>query len=170
MAFTPATTHFATDGTIGPNFTETVAGTGSSFDQSDQYPLGMVVTAQNGTRYMRVHASAAIVKFDAVGISENFEAAPLTKDMADDGWFIGFAQVAAADNDFLWVAMSGSDIGCNLLINCAADVALYTSGTAGKLDDTTTSQTKIEGVVAVSTITAATSAEIIATSPRSASF
>jgi len=170
MAFTPSNTKFVISGELGIDLTATPAGTGTSFDEGNEFILGTRVRTQNGGEYIYVHASAAIAQFDAVGIDEGFEAAPLTKGMADDGWVIGFAQVAFADNDFGWVALSGADIGCNLLISCAADVSLYTSGTAGKLDDSSTSQTKIDGVVAVTTITAATSAEVIATYPRSATF
>lgn len=170
MAFTASNTKHADNGCIGVDLDATIAGTGTSSDEGNDFALGTRITTRDGGEYIYVHASAAITQFDAVGISEAFEAAPLTKAMADDGWIIGFAQVAFADNDFGWVATKGADIGCNLLINCAADVALYTSATAGKLDDTSTSQTKIDGVVAVTTITAATSAEIIATYPKSTTF
>jgi len=172
MAFTPTNSNakHAADGCLGVDLDGTIAGTGTSNDEGGAFRLGKCVTTTEGGKYMYVHASAAIAQYDAVGIDENFEAAPLTKAMADDGWMVGFAQVALADNDFGWVASQGSDIGCNLLISCAADVALYTSATAGSLDDASTSQTKIDGVVAVTTITAATSAEIIATYPKSTTF
>jgi hypothetical protein len=163
---------YATDGTIGVNLTQTVAGTGTSYNEGDQWPLGKIVTGIDGGRYMRVHASAAITQYQAVGVDENYEAAPLSKTMADDGWMIGFAQVAASDNDFFWLAMTGSNIKCKTLTDCAADVALYTSGTAGSLDDDSSSQTKIDGVVAVSAATSATATnvEVIATYPRASTF
>ncbi len=162
---------YVIDGRVGVNLSETVAGTGTNSNQGDAFLLGQIVEAQSGQQYMRVHASASISQYAAVGIDEDFEAAPLTKAMADDGWFIGFAQVAAADNDFLWVAVAGTDINCRLGANCAADVSLYTSATAGVLDDDATSQTKIDGVVSVTTIGGAIAAgEVIATAPRSSSF
>jgi hypothetical protein len=161
---------FVRGGTIGVNLTEVVVGTGTSSDQGNEFVLGTRHTAADGGEYMYVHASGAIAQYDAVGIDEDFEAAPITKAMADDGWFVGFAQVAIADNSFGWVATKGSNIQCKLLINCAADSVLYTSATAGSLDDTSTSQTKIDGVVSVETITAATNAEIIATHPKSTTF
>ena len=170
MAFTASNTKHVVDGIIGVDLTATPAGTGTSLNEGNDFPLGQCVTTRDGGRYMFVHASGAVAQFDAVGISEAFETAPLTKAMADDGWIVGFAQVAFADNDFGWVALSGADIGCNLLISCASDVALYTSATAGSLDDESSANTGINGVVAVTTITAATSAEIIATYPRSTTF
>ena len=160
----------STDGCLGINLTETVAGTGTNSDQGNQIAVGTKVKATDGGEYIYVHASAAVAQYDAVGIDENFEAAPLTKAMADDGWFIGFSQVAASDNDFFWVATKGSNIQCNVLANCAADVVLYTTATAGSLDDTSTSQTKIDGVVAAAGTTPAAAVEIIASHPKSTTF
>lgn len=137
---------------------------------SQGFVLGSEYCDEFGTTYWYVHANGAITQYDAVGIDEDFECAALTKAIADDGWRIGFAQVAFADNDYGWVAITGSNIRCRLAASCAADVALYTTATAGVLDDATTSQTKVEGVVSVTTITAATNAEVIATWPRSATF
>lgn len=161
---------FIRGGTIGVSLTEVVVGTGTSSNQGNEFTLGTRHTAEDGGEYMYCHASGAVAQYDAVGIDEDFEAAPLTKAMADDGWFVGFAQVAIADNEFGWVATQGSNIQAKLLINCAADAVLYTSATAGSLDDASSSQTKIDGVVSVATITAATNAEIIATHPKSTTF
>jgi hypothetical protein len=123
---------YATDGTLGVDFSVTTAGTGTNSDEGAQFALGQQVVANDGSVWMFVHASAAIAQYDAVGISEAFEAAPLSKAMADDGWNIGFAQVAFDDNDFGWVALRGTKtLKVKLLGSCAADVALYTSGTAG---------------------------------------
>tara|TARA_S200002703_G_C3780738_1_gene240562 strand:+ start:245 stop:697 length:453 start_codon:yes stop_codon:yes gene_type:complete len=123
-----------------------------------------------GNEMIYVQASGAIAQYAAVGVDETGQAAELTKAMADDGYHIAFAQVAFADNEYGWVVTRGQDIECKLAASCAADVALYTTATAGVLDDLSTSQTKIDGVVSVETITAATNAEIIATWPKSTTF
>ena len=109
---------------------------------------------------------------DFVGIDENNQAAPLTKAMADDGWAIGVAQVAFADNDGGWVASRGRNLNGAVLGSVAADVPLYTSATAGSLDDTSASQTKIDGVVAVAAngTTAAGNVEVLLTFPKSTTF
>jgi hypothetical protein len=156
-------TFFNTDGKIGIDVTATP-------DTSDQ-TLGTRTNGIDGNEYVYVQASGAITQYDAVGIDENYQAAALTKAIADDGWMIGFAQVALADNDYGWVATRGSNIKCRLAAACAVDVTLYTTGTAGVLDDTSTSQTNIDGVVSVGTTTsAAQNGEVIATWPRSATF
>jgi len=158
----------------GVNLTTTVAGTGTNSDEGNDFALGTIVEGTNGTEFMYVHASAAVTQYDVVGIDEDFEAAPLSKDMADDGWTIGLSQVAAADNDFFWVALKGAGgtdgLQANVLTSCAADVALYTSATDGSLDDSSTSQTKIDGIVAVTAVNTAGSTPVIATWPKSTTF
>jgi hypothetical protein len=116
--------------------------------------------------YVYVHASGNITAGDAVAIDEDFEAAALTKSLADVGHTIGFAQVAFTDNDYGWVALRGRSINCRLASACALDVALFTTGTAGVLDDISTSQTKIQGVRSVTTITNGAASEIIANYPQ----
>ncbi len=138
---------------------------------TQDFALGQCVTGENGSEYVYVQANGAIAQYDALGIDENYQAAPLTKAMADDGWNISFAQIAFADNEYGWVAKKGSNISCNVLASCAADAALYTSATAGSLDDDATSQTKIDGVVAVvADGGSGGEVEVIATYPRSTTF
>lgn len=107
--------------------------------------------AEDGKEYAYVQANGAIAQYDVVGIDEAGQAAKLTKAMADDGWKIGVAQVAFADNEFGYVQIRGVTT-LNVLANCAADAVLYTSGTAGSLDDDATSQTKIQGIVATAAV------------------
>ena len=154
---------YVTSGTLGVDF----AATPTTADHT----LGTCVAGSDGTEWVYVQANGAIAQYDAVGVDENYQAAALTKAMADDGYVIGAAQAAFADDDYGWVATKGSNVKVNLLTLCAADVALYTSATAGKLDDTSTSQTKIDGIVAVTGgVTGTTATEVIMTHPKSTTF
>lgn len=135
------------------------------------FKLGTRCTGNDGTEWIYVQANGAITVYDAVGIDETFQAAALTKAMADADWRIGFAQVAFTDNQYGWVATSGagSNFKVNVLASCVADAALYTTATAGALDDDATSQTAINGVVIVTTNGGATAAvAALATNVRSA--
>jgi hypothetical protein len=162
MAFTEGVSKYTVDGSIVDL---------DATSETIEYALGTTVKGNTNTEWVYVQASGAIAQFDVVGIDENYQAAKITKAMADDGFNVGFAQVAFTDDYYGWVALRGTDIGMNVLASCASDVALYTSGTAGSLDDTSTSQTKIDGVVAVTSIgSAATSVEVIATYPKSTTF
>lgn len=134
--------------------------------------LGTRTMHTDDQEYVHVLAGSAITQYQWVGIDENFNAYPLTKAMADDGWSIGIAQVAFASGDYGWVAVRGHNLTAKVLGSCAADVALYTSGTAGSVDDTSASQTKIDGAVVVTAngTTAAANVEVLLTSPRSSTF
>lgn len=140
--------------------------------QNIDFVLGGCLPGADGTEWMFIQASGSIDQYDWVGIDENFQAAQLTKGMADDGWFIGIAQVAFDDNDGGWVAISGANINGNVKASCASDTALFTTSTAGHVDDTSASNTKIDGAVLVATnaTSSATNVEVILTSPRSATF
>lgn len=159
---------YLTNGMVGVNLATTTAGT-TTDGEGAPFSLGTVAAATDGQEYIFVQAGEAIDQYNYVCIDENFQAVKGTKALVDVGHKIAFAQVAFADNDFGWVATRGSNMSCLLAASCAPDVALYTSGTAGVLDDSSTSQTKVDGVVAVSTAgTASTNAvEVIATWPTS---
>lgn len=138
---------FVTGGTIGVNLSETTAGT-STNGANARFRLGQIVTGSDGSRWIYVQAGSAITQYDCVAIDEDYQAVPITKALCDAGHQPGFAQVAFADNEFGWVAthMPGNgSVRC--AASCAADVQLYTTGTAGVLDDTSASQTIIRGVV-----------------------
>lgn len=159
---------FATGGTIGVNFSETTAGTTTN-GQNARFRLGQTVLGSDGSRWVYVQAGEAITQYMAVAIDEDYQAVKLTKTLADAGHQVGFAQVGFADNDFGWVCVHGpGNITVRVLASCAADVQLYTSGTAGVLDDTSASQNLIRGVVLVVAASATVSnREAIAVYPSS---
>lgn len=157
---------YVTDGKVGISLTATTAGT-TTDGAGAPYALGTRVTATDGSNWVFVQAGAAITQYSWVAIDENFQAVMGTKALADAGHQVGFAQVAFSDNDFGWVAVHApGNITVRALASCAADVQLYTSGTAGALDDTSASQTLIRGVVLVAAATnTASSREAIAVYP-----
>lgn len=82
-----------------------------------------------------------------VAIDDAFLATKITKALADLGCRVGVVPVVvAAANDYVWVQVSGVIANALVLLSCAIDVPLYTTATAGSLDDTSTSQTKINGI------------------------
>jgi hypothetical protein len=157
---------YLTDGTIGVDLTRTVAGT-TTDGENAEFTLGSSHRGTDNTEWVYVQASAAIGQYDCVAITEDFQATPMTKTLADAGHTPGFAQVAFSDNDLGWVCTNASgNISVNVLASCAADVQLYTTGTAGSLDDTSASQTLIRGVVLVTAATdTASTRECIAVHP-----
>ena len=158
---------YATSGIVGVDLSRTFDGT-TTDGAGAPFTLGTRITATDGSHWVFVQAGAAITLYDCVGIDENFQATAITKTNADAGYQVGFAQVAFDDNDFGWVAVHApGNITVRCAGSCAADVQLYTTSTAGVLDDTSASQTLIRGVVLVSTngTTAASTKECIAVYP-----
>ena len=160
-------TQFVTSGLAGVDLTALTAGT-STAGSGAAYTLGTKVTATDGSEWVYVQAAAALTIYSCLGIDENFQASLITTALAAAGYSIGFNQVAFAQYDMGWVCVKANgNINCRLLNSCAADVQLYTSGTAGILDDTSASVTLIRGVVAVvaASNTAVGYREIIANYP-----
>lgn len=157
---------YVTSGQLGINLARTSAGT-TTDGEGAEFKLGTRVTGTDGSHWVYVQAGAAITQYSWVAIDENFQAVMGTKALADVGHQVGFAQVAFSDNDFGWVCVHGpGNITVRVLASCAADVQLYTSGTAGALDDTSASQTLIRGVVLVAAATnTASDRECIAVYP-----
>jgi hypothetical protein len=122
------------------------------------------------TEWLYVQADGAITAYDTVSIDEDGQARPITAGRSLVGHRTGFAQAAFADDEYGWIAITGSDISARFAASCVADSTLYTTAVAGVLDDASaTSQTDVRGLVPVTSISSATAvAEIIANWPQNA--
>lgn len=153
---------FATDGRAGVDYTK--------LDTAAEFKLGQISRGSDGTDWVYIKSTAAITQYDWVAIDENFTALAGTKALADAGHKVGWAQTArTSTTSYGWVATNiGGALKGRVAQSCAPDVALYTTSTAGVLDDTSASQTKILGVVAVTsgTTSGVKSVVIIATYPH----
>lgn len=130
----------------GVNFTETWAA-GSRATRFPPHGVGTRMEGADGKVYIFVQAGGVIDASDAVGIDEDFQATALTTAAAEDGHKVGVAPVAFADNDYGWVQIRGV---CELNVAgaYAADGILYTTGTAGTLDDAVaTTLSRIHGLI-----------------------
>ena len=128
-----------TSSMIGVNLNQVTAGTDHS-GTGAPYPLGTIVTADNGGQYMMVQAAAAIsttVKQQyALAISSAFQAAKITKALAVKGYIIGIApSQIIADEGIFWACIRGVT-SLRVSVSCAADTNLWTTATGGLLDDT----------------------------------
>lgn len=161
---------YVTSGAIGVDLTSTSAGT-TTAGANAKFTLGTKITGTDGTEWVYVQATGAITQYDCVAIDENFQASTVTSALGGTGQTPGFAQVAFADNDFGWVALSGTNISVRANISCAADALLYVGCTgisAGVVDDASvTGRVTLQGVVLVTAGgTAVGAKEIIAVSPQ----
>ena len=137
---------YVTDGKIGIDLTATYASTSAGSTSLFPVTPGCRVNTSNNGVYIFVRAESTIAAFDAVITTTN--AAALGFNM------VGFAQTAIASSYYGWVGLNGL-LQVNLLVGCNPKVPLYTTATAGSLDDTTVSAGFIQGIVANTSATSA---------------
>jgi hypothetical protein len=155
---------YLTSGKLGANL--------DSPTTTQDFALGERSLGSDGTEYVYVQASGALTAYYAAGIDENYQCAPLSNTTAAGTPQPAYPQVAFADNDYGWVPVRGSNISVKTRASCAADVLLYTTASAGRLDDTVGgSGIAIEGIVLVVAASSSASAgstvrEVLATYPH----
>ncbi len=119
------------------------------------FALGTVSVDNEGGRWRYVQANGALTIYDAVKIDNDFQAVQLTTTVSgSEPTNVGIAQVAFSDNEYGFVFEGpggglGSGIKVNTLASAVADSKMYTTGTAGAIDDTATDL--IQGLTIVTT-------------------
>lgn len=131
----------------------TATSTSAQFNLGDRY----TTSGSTGyTEYQYVKASAAIAANQYVKISGDglFTAAEGTTTLlpSTEPAMVGCAQTAIASGSYGWVVRKGYHIG-NFAASCVQDVKIYTTATAGVVDDSST--TLIQGLKLITTITSA---------------
>lgn len=131
---------------LGVRYTET--------STTPLYALGTKDEDTEGRVYQYVQANGAITLNDYVKIDDDNQASSGTTTLlpATEPAMVGNAPVAFADNAYGWVIRKGKHTG-RFALNCAGDVKIYTTATAGVVDDTST--TLINGLKLIATITTA---------------
>ncbi len=138
----------------GVNLTATYASAGDA-----PFALGTTIDLNDGAQAVLVESSAsALSTFAACVISETNIATMLTTGVArSSGNRVAFAQTSIGTGRVGWVQIGGTP-KVNLAANCAPFVNLYTTATAGVLDDATVSGSGgcVMGVFAGTSISNAT--------------
>lgn len=153
---------FATNGLAGLNLTDTYASAAATFGKPLPCAVGTEVMTSDGGAAILVKATSTIAQYDAViiiqtssAVGASIGAVPVTTTNALTSSRIAFAQTAITSSEYGWVFTSGSDIRVNCLIACQPAVPLFTTSTAGKLDDTTVTAGYCLGVTLLSSATSA---------------
>ena len=136
----------------------------TSQSSTQKYTLGTRWADTEGNEYVYCQDSGAGVSiYRAVAILSDFTVTALTKTLAENGHMVGFPQVAMTASYYAWVQIRGNGT-IHTLSACASEALLFTTATAGTLDDTSTSQTGIANVYikSASAATAAASANVAA--------
>jgi len=172
---------YAMGGYIGIDLTATYAST--SAGSTRMYPVapGTEIPASNGASYIFARANSTIAQYDVVVFSHLGQSAttttpiigavPVTTTNCAPGatagtGMIGFAQTAITSAEYGWIATRGNRIRLKALIGCNPNVPLYTTATAGSLDDTTVSAGLCAGVSILTSATSASAPLAIASWPK----
>jgi hypothetical protein len=167
---------YVTDGKIGIDLTATYASTSATSLTALPFTPGTRVGISNDGAAIFARAESTINQYDCVLISTFGDSAsgtpilravPATTALAASLGFpkVGFAQVAVTSGYYAWFHVGGLP-RVNLLIACQPKVPLYTTTTAGSLDDTTVSAGLIQGLVANTSATSASAPYCVATYPQ----
>lgn len=152
---------FVVDGKIGVDLTKTTT--------VAQYAAGTVVHTTDGGMYEYCRARSEVSQYAAVAIFEGNSIRMTETSIVQDAGFakkVGFAQVSIASGYYGWVARMGKVV-CNLSDDCADNVPLFTTATAGYLDDATISNCLVLGVYLPVTASIATALTVLANLPAS---
>jgi len=112
------------------------------------FQVGTVVNLDDGGQAMFVQAASDISQFAAVSVRSDDTAVPITTTNAANSKKVAFAQTSIASAQYGWVQLGGV-VRVNLLTACAPNVPLFTTATAGCLDDATVSGNGVGLVVGV---------------------
>ncbi len=177
------TPDYVTDGKIGIDLTATYASV--SVGSTSLFPVtpGTRVGTSNNGVYVFARAASTIAQYDVVifaewatsatsaGANWLLQAAPILTASAATGGvagpsMVGIAQTAIASAYYGWIAVNGSNLRANLLVAANPHVPLFTTSTAGSLDDATVSAGWVQGIIAITSATSASSIFVLVNNPQ----
>jgi hypothetical protein len=134
-------------------------------DTSPQFNVGTTVNLDDGGQAVYVQAASTVAQYDAVSVRFNNTVVPITTTNSANSKAVGFAQTSIASAEYGWVQIGGKPV-VKLAASCLPAVPLYTTATAGTLDDTAVSGGLVAGIVAVTTASGATALTCVAGYPH----
>ena len=134
-------------------------------DTSPQFNVGTTVNLDDGGQAVYVQAASAVAQYDAVSVRFDNTVVPITTTNSANSKAVGFAQTSIASAAYGWVQIGGKPV-VKLAASCLPAVPLYTTATAGTLDDTAVSGGLVAGIVAVTTASGATALTCVAGYPH----
>lgn len=147
---------FVVNGHIGVDLTQVTS--------VPQFSLGTVVHTNDGGKFEYCRARSEISAFAAVVIFEGHSIRMAETSIVNDGGSgkrLGCAQVSIASAFYGWVQRQGKMV-MNLADDCADNVPLFSTATAGVLDDATVSNCLVLGVYLPVTASLATALTVLA--------
>ena len=130
--------------------------------------VGTLVNLDDGGQAVYVKAASEVSQYAAVAVLADNSAVMLTTTNAATSKRVGFAQVSIASGSYGWVQTGGVPV-VKLAASCLPNVPLFTTATAGTLDDATVSGNGVGlvvGIVATATASGATAITCVAGYPH----
>jgi hypothetical protein len=126
-------------------------GTNFAEDSSTaSFAVGTCGTGSEGTDWVYVVAATTIAANDVCVYSGSHSASPITTANSAGATGIGVAAAGGiTSGSYGWLCRGGSgpNVKVNVLANCGADRLLFTTTTAGSLDDASVAGSELEGIV-----------------------
>ena len=122
---------------------------GVSLDNTDTSPsfaLGTTVNLSDGGQAVYVRAASTVATYAAVSVLVDNTVVPLTTTNSAGSKAVGFAQTSIASAYYGWVQLGGKP-RVSVLVGCQPNVPLFTTSTAGSLDDATVTAGLVAGLV-----------------------
>jgi len=134
-------------------------------DTAAQFNVGTVVNLDDGGQAVYVQASSDVAQYSAVSVRFDNTVVPITTTNSANSKVVGFAQASIASASYGWVQIGGKPV-VKLAASCLPAVPLYTTATAGTLDDAPVSGGLVAGIVALTTASGATALTCVAGYPH----
>ena len=134
-------------------------------DTTAQFKVGTTVNLDDGGQAVYVQAASSVAQYDAVSVRGDNTVVPITTTNSANSKVVGFAQVSIASASYGWVQIGGKPV-VKLAASCLPAVPLYTTATAGTLDDAVVSGGLVAGIVALSSASGATALTCVAGYPH----
>lgn len=113
------------------------------------FELGQRAKGTDGSEWIYVLANSALSQYRVCVYGVSAKANPITAAIGLAGRLVCVPQIAIAAGEYGWALLKGGskNYKVKVLASCAPNVRLYTTSTAGSLDDTSASQTAVYGIV-----------------------
>jgi hypothetical protein len=134
-------------------------------DTSPSFNVGTTVNLDDGGQAVYVQAASTVPAYSAVSLRVDETVVPLTTTNAANSKAVGFAQVSIASAYYGWVQLGGKP-RVSVLVGCQPNVPLFTTATAGSLDDATVTGGLVAGLVATTSAASASAVTCIAGYPH----
>ena len=134
-------------------------------DSSPSFATGTTVNLNDGGQAVYVQAASTVSTYMAVSVRVDNTVVPLTTTNSAGSKAVGFAQVSIASAYYGWVQLGGKP-RVNVAAACEPSVPLFTTGTAGVLDDATVTGGLVAGIVATTSAASASAVTCIAGYPH----